>query len=216
MGIRVDGWMGGRCVTLLTYELLIKKIPFQRPVRELFLSFNSGLRVQSKCPPGAPGGFRNVPRAALRGHEPMRHSCQACDHLSQGYRPRPKNPWCAVMKAPGSRASRAGQALSHRPIYRGCCKRFKVRPRERARRFSLQKGKEGASWSELSARMNRQVGSKDAVEGIRHCGRFCVLYIKGNCVLYIQGNVCAPFACVVCVCHGERGCSGRKEGIAAF
>ncbi|TMS32832.1 hypothetical protein L596_000633 [Steinernema carpocapsae] len=69
-------------------ELLIRKLPFQRLVREIAQDFKTDLRFQSSvvrraCPPGI---CRSLPRRPLRGHQLVRHSRQASDHYAQGHR----------------------------------------------------------------------------------------------------------------------------------
>ncbi|KAL3157187.1 histone H3.2 [Trebouxia sp. C0009 RCD-2024] len=50
-------------------ELLIRKLPFQRLVREIAQDFKTDLRFQSSLgSPGPPGGSRGVPGWPLRGH----------------------------------------------------------------------------------------------------------------------------------------------------
>ena len=88
-------------------ELLIRKLPFQRLVREIAQDFKvrsppspfrrmgfetdqlNLLRTDGPTLPvlgrdGLAGGVRGVPRLALRGHQPRSHPRQACYHPAQG------------------------------------------------------------------------------------------------------------------------------------
>ena len=51
--------------------LLIRKLPFQRLVREIAQDFKTDLRFQSSAVV-RPGGLGGVPRWPLRGHQPVR------------------------------------------------------------------------------------------------------------------------------------------------
>ncbi|TKR58690.1 hypothetical protein L596_030101 [Steinernema carpocapsae] len=75
-------------------ELLIRKLPFQRLVREIAQDFKTDLRFQSHAV-AARRVRRVLPRRSLRGHEPLRHPRQACHHHAQG---------CAVGKTYPRRA----------------------------------------------------------------------------------------------------------------
>ena len=91
-------------------ELLIRKLPFQRLVREIAQDFKVSfsffilsklkLILLSDGPPfpvlcrhGPPGGLRGVPRLPLRRHQLGCHPRQACHHPAQGSRPRSPPPW---------------------------------------------------------------------------------------------------------------------------
>jgi len=96
-------------------ELLIRKLPFQRLVREIAQDFKTDLRFQSSAvmalqgpssPPLAALTSRRVgrglPRLALRGHQPRRHPRQARHHPAQGHPARPPSPWRALVIVPPS------------------------------------------------------------------------------------------------------------------
>uniref|UniRef100_A0A3P9CUJ6 Core Histone H2A/H2B/H3 domain-containing protein n=1 Tax=Maylandia zebra TaxID=106582 RepID=A0A3P9CUJ6_9CICH len=59
-------------------ELLIRKLPFQRLVREIAQDFKTDLRFQSSA-----GGQRGLPGRTLRGHQPVRYPRQKGHHHAQ-------------------------------------------------------------------------------------------------------------------------------------
>jgi len=72
-------------------ELLIRKLPFQRLVREIAQDFKTDLRFQS----AAIGALQEASEAylvGLRRHQLVRDSRQARHHHAQGYPARPPNP----------------------------------------------------------------------------------------------------------------------------
>ena len=73
-------------------ELLIRKLPFQRLVREIAQDFKTDLRRA-----GAAGGRRGLPGGPVRGHQPVRHPRQACHHHAQGHPACPPHPWRACL-----------------------------------------------------------------------------------------------------------------------
>ncbi|EEC71856.1 hypothetical protein OsI_04556 [Oryza sativa Indica Group] len=73
-------------------ELLIRKLPFQRLVREIAQDFKTDLRFQSSAVAALQEAPR-LPRRALRGHQPLRHPRQARHHHAQGHPARPPHPW---------------------------------------------------------------------------------------------------------------------------
>lgn len=92
-------------------ELLIRKLPFQRLVREIAQDFKTDLRFQSAAI-GAlqvrsllafvcvyvnhtplTGSIRGIPRRSLRRHQLVRYPCQACHHYAQGHPTCPSYPW---------------------------------------------------------------------------------------------------------------------------
>uniref|UniRef100_A0A8C4P3Y5 Core Histone H2A/H2B/H3 domain-containing protein n=1 Tax=Dromaius novaehollandiae TaxID=8790 RepID=A0A8C4P3Y5_DRONO len=108
-------------------ELLIRKLPFQRLVREIAQDFKTDLRFQSSAVMALQeaseaylvGLFEDtnlcaihakrvtimpkdiqlarrirggLPGGALRGHQPVRHPCQARHHHAQGHPARPAHP----------------------------------------------------------------------------------------------------------------------------
>ena len=66
-------------------ELLIRKLPFQRLVREIAQDFNTDLRFQSSAVVGSPGGQWSLLGRSFRGHQPVCNSRQACYHHAEGY-----------------------------------------------------------------------------------------------------------------------------------
>ena len=101
-------------------ELLIRKLPFQRLVREIAQDFKTDLRFQvcsdlvlssSPCAltlplecrrRSAPGGLGGVPGRPVHGHQPLRHPRQAGDHHAQGHPARPPDPRRARLSALGT------------------------------------------------------------------------------------------------------------------
>ncbi|ROT69000.1 hypothetical protein C7M84_012855 [Penaeus vannamei] len=65
-------------------ELLIRKLPFQRLVREIAQDFKTD-PLPVLCCHGSAGSLRGLPGRPLRGHQPVRHPRQACNHYAQGY-----------------------------------------------------------------------------------------------------------------------------------
>ncbi|KAH7847308.1 hypothetical protein Vadar_024501 [Vaccinium darrowii] len=63
-------------------ELLIRKLPFQRLVREIAQDFKADLRFQNPepCSVGIAGGSRGIPCWAIGRYQSLRDSCQACHH----------------------------------------------------------------------------------------------------------------------------------------
>ena len=90
-------------------ELLIRKLPFQRLVREIAQDFKvclssawsiarahpctDGPALPILCSDGPAGGVRSIPRLALRRHELGRHPRQACHHPAQRSRPCTSSAW---------------------------------------------------------------------------------------------------------------------------
>ncbi|GFP84298.1 histone h3.2, partial [Phtheirospermum japonicum] len=65
-------------------KLLIRKLPFQRVVREIAQDFKTDLRFQSSAAAAlqeATEAYRRI----IRGHRSVRYSCQEGDHYAQGY-----------------------------------------------------------------------------------------------------------------------------------
>ena len=93
-------------------ELLIRKLPFQRLVREIAQDFKTDLRFQSP-PSGPPGGLRGLPRRPLRGHQPVRHPRQARDHHAQGHPACPPHPWRACMNRGAAEHTRHATPHQH-------------------------------------------------------------------------------------------------------
>ena len=101
-------------------ELLIRKLPFQRLVREIAQDFKTDLRFQSAAI-GAlqvdfeerhfvhncfichflSGGQRGVPGGAVRGHQLVRHPRQACHHHAQGHPAGQEDPWRTCIRRSG-------------------------------------------------------------------------------------------------------------------
>ncbi|TKR57656.1 hypothetical protein L596_030330 [Steinernema carpocapsae] len=72
-------------------ELLIRKLPFQRLVREIAQDFKTDLRFQSSlCSPSR--SPRSLPRRPLRGHQLVRHPRQASHHHAQRHPARSPHP----------------------------------------------------------------------------------------------------------------------------
>ncbi|CAN0476256.1 unnamed protein product, partial [Ascophyllum nodosum] len=65
-------------------ELLIRKLPFQRLVREIAQDFRERSALPRLCRSG-PSGSRRGPRGLVRTHEPVRHPCEARHHYAQGH-----------------------------------------------------------------------------------------------------------------------------------
>lgn len=76
-------------------DLLLRKLPFQRLIREIAQDFRADLRFQSAaigalqvssfaCEVACLGGRGGVPRRSFRGHEPVRDPCEACDDYAEG------------------------------------------------------------------------------------------------------------------------------------
>ena len=81
-------------------ELLIRKLPFQRLVREIAQDFKTDLRFQSSAVLALQvGGVRGVFGGPLRGYQLVRHPRQARDHHAQGHPARPAHPWRARLNA---------------------------------------------------------------------------------------------------------------------
>ena len=76
-----------------TTELLIRKLPFSRLVREIAQDFKTDLRFQ----PQAIGALQEAAEAYLvrvvRGHKLVRHTCKACYDNAQGHSVGPSNLW---------------------------------------------------------------------------------------------------------------------------
>ena len=77
-------------------ELLVRKLPFQRLVREIAQDFKTDLRFQGSAV-RAPGGRRGLPRGPLRGHEPLRDPRQARHDHAQGHPARAPHPRRALV-----------------------------------------------------------------------------------------------------------------------
>ena len=73
-------------------ELLIRKLPFQRLVREIAQDFKTDLRFQSSAVMALQEASGGLPRRPLRGHEPVRHPRQARHHHAEGHPARPSHP----------------------------------------------------------------------------------------------------------------------------
>ena len=74
-------------------DLLIRKLPFQRLVREIAQDFKTDLRFQSSAVLALQEASpRGLPRRPLRGHQPVRHPRQARDHHAQGHPAGPTHP----------------------------------------------------------------------------------------------------------------------------
>ena len=58
-------------------ELLVRKLPFQRLVREIAQDVQGGPRLPGLRRPRPPGGRRGLPRGPVPGHEPLRDPRQA-------------------------------------------------------------------------------------------------------------------------------------------
>ena len=95
-------------------ELLIRKLPFQRLVREIAQDFKVCILLLCRychlltqnlctdrpplpvvCCPCPPGGVRGIPRLTLRGHQLGSHPRQARHHPAEGPQPRSPSPWRA-------------------------------------------------------------------------------------------------------------------------
>ncbi len=100
-------------------ELLIRKLPFQRLVREIAQDYKTDLRFQSS----AVAALQEAAEAYLvglfeyvflpknfailnilftftsQGHQPLRHPRQACHHHAQGHSVGPSHPWRACLSA---------------------------------------------------------------------------------------------------------------------
>ncbi|CAN7977588.1 unnamed protein product [Ixodes persulcatus] len=61
-------------------ELLIRKLPFQRLVREIAQDFKTDLRFQSSAVMASAGGQRGLLGRSLRRHRPLCHPRQAGNH----------------------------------------------------------------------------------------------------------------------------------------
>ena len=77
-----------------TTELLIRKLPFSRLVREIAQDCKTGLRFQ----PQAIGALQEAAKAYLvgrvvRGHKLVRHTRKACYDNAQRHSVGPSNPW---------------------------------------------------------------------------------------------------------------------------
>jgi hypothetical protein len=79
-------------------ELLIRKLPFQRLVREIAQDFKTDFRFQGSAVLASPRVCRGLPRWPLRGHQLGCHPCQARDHHAQGHPAGPPNPRRAIVK----------------------------------------------------------------------------------------------------------------------
>ena len=73
-------------------ELLLRRLPFQRLVREIAQDFKSRSFSEHGAR-GFAGGLRGVPCRSLRGYQPLRHPRKARHHLPEGYPACPPNPW---------------------------------------------------------------------------------------------------------------------------
>ena len=78
-------------------ELLIRKLPFQRLVREIAQDFKTDLRFQSSAVMALQEASEGLPRRSLRGHQPVRHPRQACHHHAKGHPAGPPYPWRACL-----------------------------------------------------------------------------------------------------------------------
>jgi len=81
-------------------ELLIRKLPFQRLVREIAQDFKTDLRFQSSAVLALQEASEAYLVGLFRGHQPVRHPRQACDHHAQGHPAGPPHPWRACLNAP--------------------------------------------------------------------------------------------------------------------
>ncbi|CAN0064397.1 unnamed protein product, partial [Heterosigma akashiwo] len=72
-------------------ELLIRKLPFQRLVREIAQDFKTDLRFQGSAVLALQEAAEAYLVGLFRGHQPLRHSRQACDHHAQGHPACPQN-----------------------------------------------------------------------------------------------------------------------------
>ena len=80
-------------------ELLIRKLPFQRLVREIAQDFKTDLRFQSSPRCWRPaGGRRGIPGWPVRGHQPVRHPRQARHYHGPRHPAGPSHPRRALVK----------------------------------------------------------------------------------------------------------------------
>ncbi|XP_043533867.1 histone H3-like centromeric protein CSE4 [Chiloscyllium plagiosum] len=65
-------------------ELLIRKLPFQRPLRDIAQGFKTHLRFQSSAPMVLQEASQTLPAGTLRGHQPLGrlHQAKAIPKLS--------------------------------------------------------------------------------------------------------------------------------------
>ena len=78
-------------------ELLIRKLPFQRLVREIAQDFKTDLRFQSS----AIGALQEASEAYLVGlfeDTNLCHPRQACDHSAEGHGAGASSPWRALVR----------------------------------------------------------------------------------------------------------------------
>ena len=66
-------------------QLLIRKLPFQRLVREICPGLQDWLAVPKFGCVGSPGGQWSLLGRSFRGHQPVCNSRQACYHHAEGY-----------------------------------------------------------------------------------------------------------------------------------
>jgi len=83
-------------------ELLIRKLPFQRLVREIAQDFKTDLRFQGSAVLALQEAAEAylvglLPRWSLRRHQPLRHPRQACHYHAQGHPACPPHPWRALL-----------------------------------------------------------------------------------------------------------------------
>ncbi|CAG5946299.1 unnamed protein product [Menidia menidia] len=73
-------------------ELLIRKLPFQRLVREIAQDFKTDLRFQSSAVMALQEASEAYPGGAVRGHQPVRHPRQEGHHHAQRHPAGPPHP----------------------------------------------------------------------------------------------------------------------------
>ena len=78
-------------------ELLIRKLPFQRLVREIAQDFKTDLRFQSSAVLALQEAAEAYLVGPVRGHQPGSHPRQACHHHAQGHPAGPPHPWRACL-----------------------------------------------------------------------------------------------------------------------
>uniref|UniRef100_A0A3P8UEV8 Core Histone H2A/H2B/H3 domain-containing protein n=1 Tax=Amphiprion percula TaxID=161767 RepID=A0A3P8UEV8_AMPPE len=74
-------------------ELLIRKPPFQRLVREIAQDFQDRPALPELRRHGSVGGQRGLPGRTLRGHRSVRHPRQEGHHHAQRHPASPPHPW---------------------------------------------------------------------------------------------------------------------------
>ena len=74
-------------------ELLIRKLPFQRLVREIAQDFKNRPSFPELSRHGPSRSKRSLPRWSLRRHQFVRHPRQASDHHAKRYPTCSPNPW---------------------------------------------------------------------------------------------------------------------------